>query len=363
MITDKHFSTAVVLKWVLLPLRLFLGVTFIYAAIQKLADPQFFHAGTVGYIGTQITAFAANSPLQAFLRQFVVPHAVFFGLLVVIGELAIGLGVLLGLLFRPAVFSGIVLNTVFFLTVSWRVYPYFYGSDIVFIFCWLPLLLNGPLNTGYPTLDESLTLPLLRRMSATKGAGSVSMLYLLLGLPAPLTVSANQAVPAAENEQGGSARVVPDVHKGEGTRRVFLTGVLVGGVGTLVVAVCEHMLHFGQKAAANSAATTPAATTTIAQTESVPSNSAVRFTIPDSEHPGLLVHLDHGDFVAYDAICTHAGCEVEYNADSKLLVCPCHGAAFDPAQKAAVVRPPATKPLTPVALRIDAVTGEVMLAK
>ncbi len=38
-------------------------------------------------------------------------------------------------------------------------YPYFYGSDIVFLFCWLTLLFNGPRNTGLPTIDVWFILP------------------------------------------------------------------------------------------------------------------------------------------------------------------------------------------------------------
>ena len=36
----------------LLPLRLFLGVTFVYAGVQKLSDPGFLHPGAPTYIGT-----------------------------------------------------------------------------------------------------------------------------------------------------------------------------------------------------------------------------------------------------------------------------------------------------------------------
>src|SRR5256714_14417873 len=139
-------------KWVLLPMRLFLGITFIYAGLQNLADPQFFNPAARGYIGKQIMAFATGSPLHDILIR-IVPHAAFFGSLIAYAEIAIGLGTLLGLLFRPAAFFGILINLLFFLSATWHVYPYFYGSDIVFIFCWLTLLLAGPQNTGLPSLD------------------------------------------------------------------------------------------------------------------------------------------------------------------------------------------------------------------
>src|SRR5690348_13831560 len=133
-------------RWVLVPLRLFLGVTFVYAGVQKLGDPQYFNPAARGYIGRQIAAFANSSPLHGFLMSMAVPHAAFFGALVAYGELAIGLGVLLGLFSRAASLGGLLVNLIFFLSADWRVFPYFYGSDIVFLFCWLTLLLAGPAN-------------------------------------------------------------------------------------------------------------------------------------------------------------------------------------------------------------------------
>jgi hypothetical protein len=55
-------------------------------------------------------------------------------------EIAVGLLVLLGLKLRgAAAASGLALNLILFLTASWKTYPYFLGSDIVFVFGWLAL--------------------------------------------------------------------------------------------------------------------------------------------------------------------------------------------------------------------------------
>jgi thiosulfate dehydrogenase [quinone] large subunit len=127
----------------LLPLRLFLGVTFAYAAVQKIADPQYLDPAAAGYAGVQLAAFADGSPIRWVFLHLVLPHAAIFGALVAGGELAIGLGTLTGLFARPAALGGLCLSTTFFLSASWQVSPYFYGSDIVFAFCWLTLLLTG----------------------------------------------------------------------------------------------------------------------------------------------------------------------------------------------------------------------------
>src|SRR5229473_6569433 len=77
---------------VLLPLRLFLGITFIYAGIQKLTDPQFFNPSATGFIGKQIMAFAHGSPIQNILLHVALPHAVFSGAIIALGEIAFGIG-------------------------------------------------------------------------------------------------------------------------------------------------------------------------------------------------------------------------------------------------------------------------------
>jgi hypothetical protein len=74
----------------------------------------------------------------------VAPNAVAFGYMVAVGESLIGVAVLLGLLYRIAAFAGLLLNFTFFLSATWNAFPFYFGSDIVFVLCWLTLLLAGP---------------------------------------------------------------------------------------------------------------------------------------------------------------------------------------------------------------------------
>ena len=175
--------------WILLPLRLFMGGTFVYAGIQKLTDPQYFNPAARGYIGRQIAAFANGSPLHDFLANIAVPHAVLFGGLVAYGELAIGLGVLLGLLLRIASLAGLLINLIFFLSADWHIVPYFYGSDIVFLFCWLTLLIAGPANQVLPALDTWLARWLVARARPENQPGRAALCALIFGVqigPVPL---------------------------------------------------------------------------------------------------------------------------------------------------------------------------------
>lgn len=355
----------------LAPLRLFLGITFVYAGVQKLTDPQFFAPHATGYIGRQITTFAAGSPIRTLLLAMALPHAALFGSLVAWGELAIGIGALVGLLLRPAAFFGALLSLLFFLSASWRVHPYFYGSDIVFLFAWLTLLLVGPVAGGWFALDTRLAAWLAARISPQSSERFVRVAKILLGVQPPV-VEAPIARGKATGRAGRGGRYAT------ATRRDFLKGAFTGIATTLGAALAITLFSKGGATSAQSGApAAPTATTgagdaatatvdptgaAIATASQVPANSAVSFTLPSSGDPGVLVRLSDGKFVAFDAVCTHAGCPVEYDPSSKLLLCPCHGAAFDPAQSAAVVQGPADIPLTSVAVHVDGSSGAITVS-
>src|ERR1700694_5974595 len=95
MAASNWWTRANPLEWALLPLSLFLGGTFVLAGIQKVTDPQFFNTRSPGYIGNQIIGFAHGSPIRSLLMHIVLPHAHFFGIAIILGEIAIGLGALI----------------------------------------------------------------------------------------------------------------------------------------------------------------------------------------------------------------------------------------------------------------------------
>lgn len=363
--------------WAFAPLRLFLGVTFLYAGIQKLTDPQFFNPRATGYIGRQIQAFAIGSPLRALLLSGVLPHASLWGAVIAWGEIAIGLGALVGLLLRPAAFFGALLSLIFFLSASWRVRPYFYGADIVFVFAWVTLLFAGPLAGALPALDNWLAPALLRRTPPLRRAQVARALRIVLGAAPAAPLAPVAAHIGQEPERAGA----PTARSRAGTRtthrraaqnktsrREFITGALAGGAVALLASWLWGVTHPAAPAPSGGTGSTggapsasPTTTNEIAQIQDVPVNSASTFTIPSSGDPGVLVHLDSGRFVAFDAVCTHAGCPVDYDPSSKLLVCPCHDAAFDPAQGAAVVQGPAPAPLAIVPVSVNQSSGAITL--
>lgn len=107
---------------------------------------------------------------------------------------------------------------------------------------------------------------------------------------------------------------------------------------------------------------TPVAGEQIAKISDVPTNRAFNFTLPSNE-PGILIHLQNGQFVAYNATCTHAGCPVDFDRGTQQLVCPCHGATFNPARAGEVISGPAQTPLVVIPILVDRKTGKISFSQ
>jgi thiosulfate dehydrogenase [quinone] large subunit len=99
----------------------------------------------------------------------------------------------------------------------------------------------------------------------------------------------------------------------------------------------------------------------VASLDQIPVGGAIPFDDP-SVGPAVLCRLGTDQVSAYSRICTHAGCLVGYDPSARLLVCPCHGAEFDPSRGAEPVAGPAPTPLTRVAVTLDRSTGQIFAA-
>ncbi len=74
----------------------------------------------------------------------------------------------------------------------------------------------------------------------------------------------------------------------------------------------------------------------------MPVGGAASFQDPGSGDPAIVIQAAAGHFVAFDAVCPHAGCTVGYSSPQKLIVCPCHGSVFNPTSGAVEQGPAAT---------------------
>jgi thiosulfate dehydrogenase [quinone] large subunit len=340
----------------LLLLRAFLGVTFSVAGLQKLANPNFFRASAPGSFVAQVRGAVATSPLHHLLDPAL--HApVAVALVIAVGELAVGLGTLVGLLGRVAAIGGMVFSLLFFLAVSFNDQPYYYGPDIVFLFAWTPLVIGG---SGHRSLDAWYAQRRRALREAIVAAGAQN--------------SAIGRRRAAELER----RVVLQRFAAVGVLGALgaLLGGITAGLGRLL---SSSALSAGvpQLGSATTPSSEPATTTTtssqpttttpagptstappappkgtrIGPASSVPVGGAASFTDPAQGIPAFVVQPAGGRFGAFSAICTHAGCQVQFDRTNESFVCPCHGSVFS-ARNGDVLAGPAPSPLPsiPVAL-------------
>ncbi|MGC9495411.1 DoxX family membrane protein [Streptomyces sp. WG7] len=129
-------------RYALLPLRIFLGVTFIYAGLDKLTDSAFMKDAGAGSVGDMMRTVRDSSALPS-LVDLALKSPAGFGYAIALGELAVGIGTLLGLLTRLAALGGALISLSLWLTVSWAADPYYYGNDLVYLMAWIPLVLAG----------------------------------------------------------------------------------------------------------------------------------------------------------------------------------------------------------------------------
>src|SRR4051794_1724399 len=88
-------------RWILLPLRGYLGFAFLYAGLSKIADRDFLDSSAATSMHATLVAVKDGSPIGGLLGP-VEHHSFAFGLLMALGEIAVGLGVLAGLFTRIA---------------------------------------------------------------------------------------------------------------------------------------------------------------------------------------------------------------------------------------------------------------------
>lgn len=144
------------------------------------------------------------------------------------------------------------------------------------------------------------------------------------------------------------------------TRRGFIktsSGAAVG-VGALVTSIGA-----GQAMPGNVGRTTlPYPRTGITSLQKLKQDVPVLFSYPDPSSYCTLVKMGRPvpggvgpdrDIVAYSTLCTHMGCPVVYDADSKVFKCPCHFSMFDPAVSGQMVCGQATANLPQVLLEYN----------
>jgi cytochrome b6-f complex iron-sulfur subunit len=76
--------------------------------------------------------------------------------------------------------------------------------------------------------------------------------------------------------------------------------------------------------------------------------------------PAVLIHHTDGAWAAFDAVCTHLGCTVGFEAENKRIYCPCHGGTYDMHTGEVVAGPP-PKGLT--AYKVEVSDGHIVVSR
>ena len=281
--------------WVLLPLRVFLAVVFLYGGISKIADARFLDGRSPMSIHATVVAVRSGSPIGSLLGP-VVAHSFAFGLLMAFAELAIGLGLVLGLFVRVAAIGGMLLTLGLWLTVSWGAEPWFTSADVVYLFALSPLAIAGA--AGVLSLDAWLA-------------------------------QARQRSPGEQEDR---------------TRRALLAGA-VAVIGGLMIGGASLFRR------SSKSTTTPGGQSgeVLTDVTDVPVGGGMQVTDPQIGESIWILQLTPGAFTAYSAACPHQGCPVKFISPASGFACPCHGSTFDATGK--LLSGPARSSLQSIAVR------------
>jgi thiosulfate dehydrogenase [quinone] large subunit len=339
----RHRTSSVSESWASLPwsvrvLRAFLGVTFVFAGVQKLFDPNFLHAGSPDYIGTQLNGFGQGTPAAPLMH--LLAHApVLTGVGIALVEIAVGLGTLLGVAMLAAAAAGLLISLTLWLSATWHVHPYFLGSDSIYAIAWLAFGF-GLMEADRARRGGRIAGPLERidglgRREFVRG-GMIAGAALVLGTAADALAGA-----PSTGARGLARRTARSTSPGAAS----FDGPVAGGSSSAPASTAPAKTIRGK---------------VLTTLDALPVGKAVGFSAP-GVGAAVLVRLANERVVAYSRVCTHAGCLVGYDPSSRILVCPCHGAEFDPAQHATPIAGPAPTPLQPIRVEVDRATGQVIL--
>jgi Rieske Fe-S protein len=118
----------------------------------------------------------------------------------------------------------------------------------------------------------------------------------------------------------------PDPHAAPAglKRRSFLDSILGLGFVSTVLAVVYPIWRYLNPPASGEAATTSVVAGRLADFK--PNSGAV---IKFGSKPAIVVRTPDGEFRAYNAVCTHLDCTVQYKTDTSQIWCACHNGVYD----------------------------------
>jgi thiosulfate dehydrogenase [quinone] large subunit len=159
----RFFFQSTAAAWLWLVVRVYVGYDFLEAGFHKFTDPAWMNGSGEGIMGFWTRAVAVPPPpakalitfdwYRTFLQTLIDTHSAgWFSYVIVFGELAVGLGLIVGAFVGLAAIGGLLLNLAFLLAGTTSTNPILALLGVFLVLAWK--------NAGYFGLDYFL-LPLL----------------------------------------------------------------------------------------------------------------------------------------------------------------------------------------------------------
>lgn len=161
--------------------------------------------------------------------------------------------------------------------------------------------------------------------------------------------SDRQRGPSSPGDGGNGGEESPNL------RRRFLNWVLGTGAGALALSVFYPVARYLVPPEVEESPTN-SVTLSIAPEEISP-NSGRIFRFGSS--PGILIRTPSGELKAFDAMCTHLDCIVQYREDLSHIWCACHNGHYD--LNGTNIKGPPPRPLQRYEVNVQG--GQIVVSK
>lgn len=122
------------------------------------------------------------------------------------------------------------------------------------------------------------------------------------------------------------------------SRRDFINYILGGGFLAFLASAAYPLFRY---ITPPKGVETAVSSVVAAKVGELPTNSGKIFKFGDK--PGILINAPNGELLAFNAVCTHLNCTVQYDSQASHIWCACHNGHFDLNGK--VISGPPPRPL------------------
>lgn len=136
----------------------------------------------------------------------------------------------------------------------------------------------------------------------------------------------------------------------EVTRREFFRIALTGAGACYAAAIGYPLFKYLASPAEQANSLTAVTEVTLEGANTLPKGSVLMFKF--CSKPAMLIHHKNGSWVAFDAVCTHLGCTVQYQPERDVIHCNCHGGEYNTETGKNISGPP-PRPLTMYVTKIS----------